>query len=339
MAVTRFSDIVIPAVWNSYRSLPLPEVLAFTDSGIAVPVPEVLAQLNGGGEEIIMPFWRDLDPNAVPNMSDDDPDRMAVPLKVGAATMRARKAYLNQGWSASSLTRELAGSDPLAHVRARDDAYWSRRWQRRLISVCKGLLADNIAANGGDMVVNVSIADGNAATDANLFSRQSFARAIFGLGDQYQYITAIAVHSVVLARMVANDDIVYIRPSQGTLDVPTFMGKRVIVDDGLAPTAGGTSGFVYTSILFGQGAIGYANGVHHMPVEEERSPRAGHGGGVDTLWTRKNWLIHPFGYDFTNASITAPERFATDADLEKAVNWTRMVDRKQVPIAFLQTNG
>jgi hypothetical protein len=101
--------------------------------------------------------------------------------------------------------------------------------------------------------------------------------------------------------------------------------------------AGGTSGFKYTSILFGAGAFGYGEGSPAVPVEVDRDPAKGVGSGLETLWERKTWLIHPSGFNFTSASVASES--ATLAELRTASNWSRVFDRKSIPMAFLVTNG
>jgi hypothetical protein len=246
-------------------------------------------------------------------------------------------AYLNQAYSAADLAGELAGSDPMQRIRNRFGRYWQRQWQRRTVACMQGILADNVANNDGDMVNDIATEDGNNATADNLFSRSAFTGAAFTLGDQFESTSAIAVHSVVYKRMVDNDDIEFIPDSQGRLTIPTFMGRRVIVDDGMPVEAGGTSGFKYTSILFGEGAIGYGEGSANVPVEVDRNPLQGDGGGVESLIERKSWLIHPFG--FAIDATPAAQSFSL-AELRAAATWSRVVDsRKNVPFSFLVTNG
>ena len=119
---------------------------------------------------------------------------------------------------------------------------------------------------------------------------------------------------------------------------PHYLGYRVVVDDSLAPRAGTTSGFVYTSILFGADSIGYGAGSPPKPSELFRSPAAGNGGGQDIIFSRATEIIHPFGFQFTSASVAGQS--ATYAELATAANWTRVyANRKNIPLAFLQTNG
>ena len=51
---------------------------------------------------------------------------------------------------------------------------------------------------------------------------------------------------------------------------------------------------------------------------------------------RKTWLIHPFGHQ-VNGTPTAEGGF-TNAELALNTRYTRVVDRKSVPVAFLVTN-
>jgi hypothetical protein len=135
--------------------------------------------------------------------------------------------------------------------------------------------------------------------------------------------------------MVDNDDIEFIRDSQGNLVMQTYMGMRVVVDDGLAPVAGTTSGFKYLSVIFGAGAIGYGEGSPEVPVEIERTALAGNGGGVEVLVERNTWLTHPFGYSIQG---TPAAQSFTLAEMAAANRFTRVIDRKQIPLAFLITN-
>jgi hypothetical protein len=145
--------------------------------------------------------------------------------------------------------------------------------------------------------------------------------------------------------MVDNDDITFERPSQTDPNIPIsaggsvpyFLGKRVIVDDSMPVVAGSTSGFKYVSALFGEGVIGYGENLPLVPAEVYRRPDQGNGGGIEQLWERKSWAVHPFGYKFNSASVAGQS--PTLAELALAANWTRVVQRKNVPLSFLITNG
>jgi hypothetical protein len=334
MALTQLTDVIVPQVYESYIAVNSPEKSAFFQSGVVVSNSMLQQKANTGGRTVNVPFWRDLDSTVAPNLSDDTTNS-ANPQKITAGEQIARIAYLNQGYSSADLAGEIAGSDPMQQVRNRFGTYWERQWQRRLIASTNGILADNVAANSSDMVVSNAVEVSGSVTALTRFNRDGFTDAAFTLGDMQSELQAIAVHSRTMATMVKNNDIVYIPDSQGSLSIPTYMGLRVIVDDNMTVRAGTTSGFVYTSVLFGAGAFGYGEGSAKIPVELERDAAKGNGGGIETLWERKTWLLHPFGYQATG---TPAGNSFTLAELALATSWARVVERKNVPIAFYQHN-
>ena len=337
MATVQLSDIIDVTVYQDLPPVNGVEKTAFWESGIVVRSGLFDNLANSPGKISEMPFWNDLAESDAPNLSSDDPTSSATPKNVDQGEQIARKAFLNQGWSASDLAVELAmGDNAMSHIRNRVDRYWSRQWQRRLIASTNGILADNKANYDSDMVNDVAIEDGDNATAANLFSRSAFTTAAFTLGDMFDVMTTFAVHSVVYKRMVDNDDIDYIPDSAGALTIPTFMGRRVVLDDTMPVEAGGTSGYKYTSVLFGAGAFGYGEGMPVTPVEVNREAAQGDGAGIETLWTRKAWLLHPFGFQATGTP--SADSFSI-AELSAAAAWDRVIARKNIPMAFLITNG
>jgi len=336
MADVQLADAIIPEVYLDYTANDSPEKTAFVESGIAVTNPVLQAQANNGGNVVELPHWNDLDSSVEPNIGDTD-DVDAVPNKIGSGKQTGRNAYLNNGWAAKDLVGEIAGSDPMRRIRNRTDTYWTRQWQKRILATAEGVQAFNVANDGGDMVNDIASEDGNNATAGELIGRSAVVETAFTLGDNFGVTGIIAMHSAVYKRLVNLDDIDFVADSTGTLNIPSYLGKRVIVDDGMPVVAGGTSGFKYTTILFGAGAIGYGMGSPLVPVEVDRDPAKGLGAGLETLWERKTWLTHPSGFNFTSASVASVS--ATLAELATAANWTRVFDRKKVPLAYLVTNG
>lgn len=336
MATVQLADIIDVKVFQDLPAVNSPEKTAFYQSGIVTRNSLLDGLATAAGKVAELPFWNDIDPTVAPNLSNDNPASIATAAKVAQGEQISRKAFLNKGLSATDLASEVAmGPRAMEHIRARTDTYWLRQWQRRLIASTNGILADNIASNSGDMVKSVaseSIAGQSATTK---FNRDAFTDAVYTMGDAATQLRAIGVHSAVMAQMVKNDDIVYIPDSQGQLTIPTYMGLRVIVDDGHTVTAGTTDGFKYTSVLYGEGAFGYGDGAPINPVAIEREEAQGNGAGVETLWTRKTWILHPFGYQSTGTPAAVSFSLA---ELAAATSWSRVVERKNVPLGFLITN-
>ena len=345
MTVTRLSDAVKPAIYASYQTVDDPELSAFFQSGIAVRNEALGQRFAGGGDTVNIPFWMDLDQTSEPNYSTDDPASNATPENVGSDKMVARMAYLNKGFGQADLVREIAGSNPMQRIRSRFRAYWVRQFQRRILAATEGLFADNVANDGGDMVNDITAAGGTNGDvgSANLFSLGAFTGAAFTLGDHFDMISSIAMHSVVYKRVVDNNEAEDVRDSEGNLLYQTYKQARIIVDDLVTHTpAGGTasgdSAPVYWSYLFAPGFIAYDDIDPLVPVEVHREPTAGDGGGVESLWERTNWVLHPFGFAWQEATVNGGNS-PNLADLKLATNWDRVVDRKNVPVAAIKSNG
>jgi hypothetical protein len=131
------------------------------------------------------------------------------------------------------------------------------------------------------------------------------------------------VHSATLNLMLKDDLIDFVKPSDGSDDIPTYLGKRVVVDDSLPVSSGN-----YTSYIFGPGAIGYAEGSPKVPTETERQALVG--GGTDILVNRRKFVLHPRGIRWTGSPGSAPT--PTNTDLETANKWTKVWETKQIRI-------
>jgi hypothetical protein len=329
MPVTQISDVIVPAEFTAYQVENSLVSTALFQSGVVAKNGLIEAQLQAGSESFNVPFWADLGDNEA-DITSDDPNVLSTPLKVGAAKQVVRKSYLHQSWSEMSLASELSGSDALARVQSRVTAYWDRQFEKRVIASLQGVLHSNVTNNAGDMVNDISGAAGAAAN----FSAEAVIDTASTLGDRLEDCKAIAMHSDIYTDALKNDLIEFIPQSQG-LPLKTFRGLAVILDDGLTPAAG-----VYTTILFGPGAIGFALAPPRTGYGTEifRVPAAGNGGGQTTLHSRFNVGIHPLGFAWSDG--TGGGAIAGDspsmADLALGAHWTRVVSqRKSVPLAFL----
>ena len=330
MATTQLSDIIKPDVFTDYLVQNAMEKTALVQSGVLVPNAVINDQLTAGSDAFSVPFWRDLG-NDEANVVNDDPASLASPKKIQTGKQFIRKAFLHQSWSAMNLASELAGSDALARIQDRAVAYWNRQLQRRLVATLSGVLADNAANDSDDMILDIT------AATANTFSPEAVIDAAGTLGDSMDTVTGIAMHSDLYRQALKADLIEFIQPSAGSMRMPTYRGLAVIVDDGMPKVSDGATGFKYTSVLFGAGAVGYGLTAPAIAegTEVENIPGAGNGGGQQILHSRVNLAVHPAGFAWVEGTLAGDS--PTIAELGAAAHWDRVVERKAVPMAFLVT--
>jgi hypothetical protein len=335
MANVQIADIYNPLTFGTLVQERQTALNRFLNSGIAVMDGVISGQISQGGN---LGEITGMQPLTVgePNYSNDDPSDTVTHAKIAKAVQAFRVAQRNKSWSTMDVARELALVDPLGAIVNRVAAFWATDNEKRIIQSLLGVLADNVANDSGDMVKNVATDSASAITDDERISGDVVIDALQTLGDHKENITAIAVHSKVHARLQKAELIDYVTPAGSNIGFPTYLGKRLIVDDSL-PAVSGTNRITYTCILFGSGVIGSANGRVLVPSEIERVPNAGNGGGYDVIYSRVSNVWHPYGFTFTNSSVTNSEA-ATYTQLATAANWNRVWDRKNIPLAFLKVN-
>lgn len=342
MATVQLSDIIDVTVFNDLAPENDPIFTRFVESGVIVRDAffDNLANVPGRSGE--MPYWLDLatveSGGSEPNYSSTDAT-LATPENVSQVRQRTQKTFVNNAWSSMDLSRELAmGADALRHIRNRVDAYWTKQWQSRVVANTIGIFLENQDNDSGDMIEDIAQESIAAQNDASRFSRQAFVDAAFTLGDHYADLAVILCHSTVYQTMVEQDDIDFIRDAEGRLIIPQYLGHDVIVDDGCPSVPGTTDGIKHITVLFGKAAFAFGEGTPTVPTEVIRIPAAGDGGGEEQLWSRKSWLLHPIGHDNLNATTNANASQQNNSDVALAANWDRIVQRKNVPIAFLMSN-
>jgi hypothetical protein len=336
MAKTMIADIIIPNVFEQYALERTAAKSAFVQSGIVELNPQFDQLAAGGGKTVDMPFWQDITP-ARQILADN------ATLAVNKITASKDVAIINndaQAWGANDLAGALAGSDPLNALLELVGAYWSRTDQAYVISVLKGLFG-----TGGTLATTHKLAIGVEATGSYSASTKlngdTFVDATVKLGDCSDNLTALAVHSAVEASLRKLDLIDYLPDSEGKMTIKVFQGRRVIIDDSIPVRAGTTSGYVYTSYLFGPGCFARGNASLNEPVEGGNGTKAVEWSRValdsDTNFiNRRRYLLHPRGVKFNSASLagTSP----TNAELETVGNWTRVFEAKNVRMVAIDHN-
>lgn len=330
---TILSDVIFRDELRDYINVNSVEKTAFFESGILTSNSDMSQLLASPSNTFTIPWWVDLDASIESNYSNDVYTDIAVPLSVVTSSMQARAAYLNEGWNCMNLVKNITKQDPLEFVAGRLLSYWRKVAQRRAIATVIGIYNDNVAGNGGDMVVD---AGGTISAAAIIRAKGTMGDYSGDLGG----LNVIAMHSAVQTELQILNLIDFTPIADQIPEFGRFQGMRVVVDDSM-PIITGTPN-KYLSVIFGPGALGYAE---QQPegedgLEYERAPDRGNGGGTETLWTRRNFVVHPLGFSFNSVTITGTPTTtrpmsANWSDLALATNWTRKFARKQVPLAFI----
>lgn len=346
--MNQISDAIVPEIFSPTVQQITQEKSALIASGAMVVDGEISANLAGPGLTFNTPSYRDLD-NDEENISNDGlPDKYtggnndSSPNKIAMANEISVRLSRNNSWGTMDLVSALNATDPADAIAQRVGSYWVRRLQRAFVATVKGVFADNEAAPTGsdthsinDMTNDVTRnpSDGSVIPyqeDVTSFTGEGFLDACLTMGDSMEDLQMIQVHSVVLNRMQKKDMIKYLKDSDGTTMIPTYLGRRVIVDD----TMPSSDGF-YESWLFGSGAIRFGTGSPKQATATRRDEDAGNGGGAEILYNRLEWCLHPRGHRFQATPPSGgPGNGAEIGGLANADSWSRVYsERKQIPIA------
>lgn len=336
---TQIADVIVPEIFSPYVQTLTEEKSRLIRSGALIRDPGLDSFLAGGGLTAHAPSWKDLD-NDAENVSTDSTGDVATPKKIQTLQEIVVRMNRNQSWSSADLTSALAGSDPMEAIASRVSDYWTRRLQATWIATMTGVFADNAAAPSGtehtqnDMTHDVkgaSYVDGVTS-----FSAEAFIDACVTMGDSMEDLGMVMVHSIVYARMLKNNLIDFVSDSVNgnAVRVPTFLGREVIVDDAMPATGG-----VYESWLFGRAATRMGSGSPRVPTAVQREEAQGNGAGVETLFNRVEWCIHPVGHAYVGTAPNGgPSNASTSNNLANAGSWQRaFTERKQIKIARLIT--
>ena len=172
---------------------------------------------------------------------------------------------------------------------------------------------------------------GNRPSEEQVIDALKVNRGNIAAAAEYLGITRQTVYN----RMQKNNLIDFIPDARGEVNIPTFLGREVIVDDGVPRTSN-----VYDTWLFGAGSTQMGMGSAKVPTEVDRKAGAGNGGGQDVLYNRVEWCLHPVGHAWSGTAPNGgPANTGTAGDdLDEAGSWNRVYpERKQIKFARLVT--
>ncbi|MGH1757304.1 major capsid protein [Enterococcus hirae] len=318
--ITKLLDVVTPEVFNTYMDNFTEEKSAIIQSGVAVSDPSVSANITAGGLLVNMPFWNDLDGE---DETLGDGEKALSTGKITANADIAAVMYRGRGWSVNELSAVVSGDDPLGALMNKIASWWMRREQNILISVLNGLFADGGALHESHLLSNPTEGiSGDLVLDAKQL-----------LGDSAGRLSMIVMHSAVYTTLQKQNLIAFIPDARGEVNIPTYLGYRVVIDDNV-PSSGAGASKVYTTYLFSTGSIGRNTGSPAKLTTFETARVANKGN--DEVYTRRAFTMHPYGVKFTNTDRDSGEITPTNKDLAKPNNWEKVYEDKQIGIIGIQ---
>lgn len=327
MAKTKIADVVVVAdTMFPYMVQRSTENSRLYQSGIVGNDAALDNAAEGTAMTVRMPYWNDLT-----GESEGLSDTTALtPDKIGAEEDRAVKHYRGKAWAANELVKYFAGADPIRAMVDRIADFWTRDMQSVvLVPSLNGLFG---TAGALTATHQLDISSGTTPTDANRIGSDAIIDAAGLLGDRWNEIVAMAMHSVVFRRLQRLALIEFVALTDQNLQVPFFLGREIIVDDSIAPTGTGATA-VYPVYLFGRGAFGLGNAT--IPAEEAFETDRDSLAGDDILISRRHFILHPRGVAFVGTYVG---QTPSKTDLSTPANWAKRYDDKNIRIVRLLVN-
>ena len=333
MPITKISDVIVPELFNRYVVNRTMELSEFFKSGIVVNSPEFNALASEAARTHNMPFFEDLQGESEATLEDVK----MTPKKIGSNKDVSTTILRQNMWAATNLSAALAGADPMKAIGDLVAGYWARDMQKELISILTGVFGTTTAGESGTPAAETRMENHildltkQTAAAAKCISASAFIDACQLLGDAQAQLSGVAMHSATKSYL-KKQNLIQTERDSTDVEFEVYQGRRVTVDDGCPVD---TKNGVYTTYLFGNGAIAYGEGTPegHVPTEVDRDKQTG--GGIDYLINRKAFILHPRGIAYTGAvreHVETPLR----TELAMAENWNPVYEPKQLRIVAIK---
>lgn len=226
-----------------------------------------------------------------------------------------------KAWTEKDFSFEItAGVDFMSEVAKQVASYWDDIDTGLIMSILKGIFAmtgeKNLEfVNGHTFDITDEVDNEIGATTLNSAVQKAS-------GDKRAKFTMAFMHSAVATNLENQNLLEFLKYTdangvQRPLPLATWNGRLVIVDDGM-PVEVTEDSTKYTTYVFGDGAIDFADLGAKVPYEMGRD--AAKNGGEDTLYSRRRMCYAPYGISYTKKSQATLS--PTNAELEKGENWT-----------------
>jgi hypothetical protein len=237
------------------------------------------------------------------------------------------------------LTNAYWGEDILAGIKSCVGKYLMTLRQIILLASVRGILEESKASHASDMVIDMTQKPGNTCSDRFISpDTVENALAILGFDKKPGYLMVIHPHILsALTRLGC------IPPEAISADkLPVYFCNEtfwVMLNDNFTvedKNCGEETVRTFYTYIFSPNAIVLGVSDPTIPLILRRDPEKGHGGGMEGILSKTDWIIHPQGYSFKALNLT---RHPSTDELKNPVNWTREWYHKKLKIAAIISRG
>lgn len=320
MAITSIADMqIVPHKFAEYTLQRTTEKSMLVKSGITTADARISQLINGtpkGGNLIQMPFY-----NALTGEDEVFGETALTPENITTGSEFATLLVRQKAWGDTDLSKVFGGSDPMAAIADLVADWWNIREQAVMLSIMKALFADGGALAAHTLDISGEASDNVISVDATLDAKNL-------MGDAYDKLGVVFMHSATYTRLQKNQQITTEFDSDLKVKIDYYLGYQVIVDDGM-PVSGG----VYDTYFIGKGAFAREDGMPQGLVgyETDRDSLAAN----NILINRRALVLHPMGVSWKHDAKLSG-KYAANTELATAANWTLAVNHKKVPLVCLR---
>lgn len=329
--MTLIGDIIKPTPMADYMMDNLADKNALFTSGIVFNDPLLAQMLAGGGDTFQIPFW-----GAITDTESEIPIEGAAGTvgKIGTYKLSVVRQMRKKDWGATALSSILAGSNALNAIQVQVNEYWQSQMQDILVSEIKG-----VCASTDGPLISLDVApDTGEPSASTIIGANHIIDVQTLLGDNGKLFGAMITHSQVIADL-RKQKLLTTMQDQDTLMPIDYYGTMRIIEDDRVPVIDRTytvAGVVkvYGTILVKKGSFAFAEtqeGFKPVHVEKDEAK----GMGEEVLMTKREFALHPAGWDYTGTPAgLAP----TNAELATGASWSIKASPKQTGFVVLFTN-
>lgn len=312
------------------------EILA---SGVVQNDPSIMNAIGSQGNVATIPIYKPFNVHDS-NMGALNNDGLTdnTPVEISGDKQTCMLIQRMKAFKAKDFIAELTGAEPLDHVKAKIQEYYTGVWENELMNIVQAVMG---VAALADHVTDLSITTGTIG-DANKINASTLIDAEqAALGDMSGGMGLMVMHSKIYAaykklQLVEYDKFTVNDGLKREVLLPHIGGKIPLVTD-YYTVDNSVSGYpVFKTYLLGEGAFKSCDKTNYKnQYTTNYDPETA--AGVDMLYTKQGKVLHPNGLSLVVDNIA--KESPTFAELGNKVNWSLKFNPKNVKIGLIKSNG